>query len=87
MKYVLYSKEAGVYLGHCIGLGFWSNWDCAGQEYAVLFDEPTFDGHMKGLEESAENLKAKFIGVPTAAENYISEKELVSLGFKEWNRE
>ncbi len=34
---VLYSSELGVYLGSCMGLGFWSNLDPAGQPSAVVF--------------------------------------------------
>jgi hypothetical protein len=39
MRYVLYNKEAGIYLGSCMGLGFWSKWDPVGQEAAITFPD------------------------------------------------
>lgn len=38
VRYVLYSEELGVYLGHALGLGFWSKLDPAGQNCAVTFE-------------------------------------------------
>lgn len=37
MAYVLYDETLGVYLGGCMGLGFWSKLDPAGQDAAVTF--------------------------------------------------
>jgi hypothetical protein len=37
MAVVIYSKENGVFLGECFGLGFWTNLDAAGQPSAVTF--------------------------------------------------
>jgi hypothetical protein len=37
MAVVIYSKECGVFLGECLGLGFWSNLETAGQPSAVTF--------------------------------------------------
>lgn len=37
LRYVLYSEEAGIYLGSCMGLGFWSKMDPAGQDRACTF--------------------------------------------------
>ncbi len=34
---VLYTQELGVYLGSCMGLGFWSKLDPVGQPSAVVF--------------------------------------------------
>lgn len=39
-RYVLYSQERGVFLGHCLGFGFWSKLDPAGQTDACTFDSP-----------------------------------------------
>lgn len=38
MAVVLYSEELGVYLGECMGLGFWSKLDPVGQAFAVTFE-------------------------------------------------
>lgn len=34
-RYVIYHPEMGVYLGHCLGLAFFSKLDAAGQDCAV----------------------------------------------------
>lgn len=38
MAFVLTHPEQGIYLGSCLGLGFWSKLDAAGQEAACTFD-------------------------------------------------
>ena len=62
---VIYSEELGVYLGHCLGLGFWSKLDPVGQDKAPLFDDevqaqahidswdekPTFDYRFVSVEQ------------------------------------
>jgi hypothetical protein len=39
-RYVLYSPKMGVFLGTCLGLGFWSKLDPVGQDAAVTFESP-----------------------------------------------
>lgn len=34
---MIYSEELGVYLGNCMGMGFWSKLDPVGQPCAVTF--------------------------------------------------
>jgi hypothetical protein len=36
-QYIVVHAEQGIYLGNCIGLGFWSNLDPAGQTAAPTF--------------------------------------------------
>lgn len=51
-----WNAEAGVYLGNCMGLGFWSKLDPVGQDVAVTFATPealaahvaTWDSPMQG---------------------------------------
>jgi len=38
MKYAITHPEQGIYVGNAMGLGFWSLWDAAGQDRAVVFD-------------------------------------------------
>lgn len=38
MRKILVSKSMGVYLGSCIGLGFWSKLDSVGQDAAITFE-------------------------------------------------
>lgn len=40
IRHVAYSEEQGVYLGECLGLGFWSKLDPAGQDSATTFATP-----------------------------------------------
>ena len=35
---VIAHPEMGIYLGHCLGLGWWSLLDAVGQDAATLFD-------------------------------------------------
>jgi hypothetical protein len=37
MAVVIFSEENGVYLGECMGMGFWSKLDAVGQPSAVTF--------------------------------------------------
>ena len=47
MRVAIVSKSLGVYLGSCLGLGFWSKLDSAGQSSAVTFaDESEASAHV-----------------------------------------
>lgn len=37
MSFVITHPEMGIYLGNCMGLGFWTKLDPAGQEAAAVF--------------------------------------------------
>jgi len=37
MAVVIYSEKDGIYLGSCMGFGFWSNLDAVGQTSAATF--------------------------------------------------
>ena len=37
-RYVLYTEEDGIYLGSCMGMGFWSKVDPVGQSAACTFE-------------------------------------------------
>lgn len=37
MRWLIYSEECGIYLGNCMGLGFWSKLDPVGQNAACTF--------------------------------------------------
>lgn len=38
MKFAITHPEQGIYVGHGLGLAFWSLWEAAGQDCAVVFD-------------------------------------------------
>lgn len=47
MRYLLVHPEYGIYLGNCLGLGFWSKVDPVGQPAAVTFQtEADAEAHM-----------------------------------------
>ncbi len=78
----------GVYLGACMGLGFWSKLDPAGQTEA-----PTFESidHINEMIEEWECLGTlpsdmTFPQVNVAGkEPYIDEKECVRVGAEPWS--
>lgn len=39
-RWVIYNEEWGVYLGSCIGLGFWSKMNPVGQTHCACFTDP-----------------------------------------------
>lgn len=39
-RYVITHPKGGVYLGTCLGLGFWTLYDPVGQDHAVVFETP-----------------------------------------------
>jgi hypothetical protein len=54
-KIVIVHPEMGIYLGNCMGLGFFSNLDCAGQIFACVFpSENDAREHIRSWE-SANN--------------------------------
>jgi len=40
-RYLAWHPEAGVFLGACMGMGFWSKWDPVGQDHAPTFAKPS----------------------------------------------
>jgi hypothetical protein len=51
MAVIITHPELGIYLGHCLGFGFWSKLDAAGQRVAVAFrDEEVARQHIKQWE-------------------------------------
>ena len=52
MAVVIVHPEWGIYLGTCLGLGFWSKMDPAGQDAAVTFpSEEDANRHMDSWDE------------------------------------
>ena len=81
---VIYSEELGVYLGACMGLGFWSKLDPVGQEFACTFESAEQATKVVGAWDSpVENLR--YIHVETAEETYASVSEVETAGLPGWN--
>jgi hypothetical protein len=87
-RYVAYHEEMGIYLGHCLGLGFWTLLDPVGQPCAVTFESPDelnehlqqdFDGPVTGIHPVAVNVADP--GDPP----YATILECVEAGLPAWN--
>lgn len=83
MRYVIYHQELGVYLGNCMGMGFWSNLDAVGQDCAVTFaSEAEISQHISSWNEPLENCEA----IPVEADDgiYATIDSCVSAGLPSW---
>jgi hypothetical protein len=80
---IAYSPTLGVYLGQCMGLGFWSKLDFAGQEEACTWK------NAEDFQEFSENWitpppeDLRFLGVNTD-KHYATHDECVMAGADPW---
>ena len=80
---VLHHPEFGVYLGSCMGLGFWSKLDPVGQDAAITFpSEKEARKIAASWDNQIEDLQFK----PLIADQgeYASEKCCVENGLPGW---
>jgi len=84
MRYVLYHKEMGVYLGGALGLGFWSLLDSVGQPAACTF--PSEKEAVEYLDSWDENSNREgIIPWPVDTNNrFATIKEIVESGLPGW---
>jgi hypothetical protein len=83
-RFVLVHKEAGVYLGSCMGLGFWSQWDAVGQDHAVAFaSQKEAEDYAASWDKPMAGLST--IAVETTDAHYASVNECVAAGLPAWN--
>jgi len=82
MKYVITHPERGIYVGNAMGLGFWSLWDAAGQDCAVVFDtERDARDHVASWESGGDPDAYGYAGVPLSPEaRYATVGELREAG-------
>ena len=82
-KLLLHSKELGVYLGSCMGLGFWSELDPAGQTEAVTFDSKAIaEEFMNTWDEEVTDVT--FLPI-TTNDLHVSMDDCVRAGVKPWD--
>lgn len=84
MKFVIVHPEMGVYLGNCMGLGFFSMLDCAGQDHAVTF--PTVAAarlHVIPWESNNDPDAYRYVPVDTAGE-WASIEDIEAAGLCEF---
>jgi hypothetical protein len=79
MRIVLTHPDMGVYLGNCLGLGFWTLLDTAGQQEAVTFpDIDTARAHIRSWEANADPAAYDF--VPVDCIDYATIADLAKAG-------
>lgn len=82
---VLYSKRDGIYLGCCLGLGFWTELETAGQDAAVVFDdEEQARAHMASWDlPPPEDVRLVLVTMDRG--NYASIESCVAAGLPAWH--
>lgn len=85
MAYVIYTDAEGVYIGHCMGLGFWSKLDPADQPCATTF--PTTkdaEDHMAGWESGRPAGVSLVPVIPDEPGGFASIEACMRAGLPEW---
>ena len=91
--FVLVHPENGIYLGNCMGLGFWSKLDPAGQECAVAFETPekarehaaSWDSSRVDHQAYLESLKCVEVEIDSPdGEPYASVDACIKAGLDAW---
>ncbi|MEH0291810.1 hypothetical protein V6R98_02195 [Agrobacterium sp. CCNWLW71] len=83
---VIVHPEAGIYLGHCLGLGFFSQLDCAGQDHAtVISDIDLAREHIATWESNNDPSEYRFVEVDAAAD-WATIEELEAVGLSEFTK-
>jgi len=90
-RYLLVHKEFGIYLGSCLGMGFWSELDPAGQTEACTFESE--DAALKYMESWDDQLKVTPIAIATLIPEsqlikddscYATQKDIIDSGLSGW---
>lgn len=89
MAYVLVHREHGIFLGHCLGLTFWSKLDPVGQPCAPTFASPedvqaALSTWLAGLEDP-QSLRTQEV-VPDDG-TYASVAACAAAGLEPWQDE
>lgn len=84
MAYLIVHPTFGVYLGNCMGLGFWSKVDPVGQPCAVTFPTPeSAQQHMAAWEDGVP-ADAQLVPVKPDDGVYASIAACVHAGVEGW---
>ena len=85
MPYVIYTEEEGVYLGSCMGLGFWSKLDAVDQPSAPTFPSAAIaEEYMAGWDNGRPPAAVVVPVEPDQADGYASIAACVRAGLPEW---
>lgn len=84
MAVVIFTEAEGIYLGNCMGLGFWSKLDPVGQDAAVTFpDTDAAEQHMAEWDSGRPD-GVTFVAVAADAEGFASMTACVLAGMPAW---
>ena len=87
-RFVIVHPEWGIYLGSCVGLGFWSQLDPVGQTHAVTFESiEEARTHIMSWDENNNPKLYKFVKVESAEESFISVDECIKEGLPGWKQD
>lgn len=84
MAVVVYHERDGVFLGSCMGLGFWSKIDAVGQLAAVTFPSVEAAEVYMATWESGRPTGVRFVEVEADAEGYADVAACVRAGLPGW---
>lgn len=87
MAVVIYHPTDGVYLGNCLGLGFWSNLDPVGQDGAVTFPSAAVAEEHMAEWESGRPRDVTLVEVVAGEDGYASMQACVMAGLPGWLHE
>jgi hypothetical protein len=86
--FVVSHPEMGIYLGSCLGLGWWSALDPVGQDAAATFpDEAAAANYIAQLVEHGHWREHEFSITPVMADygGYATIGEIARVGLPAWN--
>lgn len=86
-RWVLYSDELGIFLGTCLGLGFWSKLDAVGQDSACTFESESqaLDYIAKQQEMLTDAVDIRPVKVLVEHDRYATVSECVLAGLPGWD--
>lgn len=84
MACVIYSEEEGIYIGECLGLGFWSKLDPVDQPAAVTFPSAADAERYMSTWLSGRPNGVRLVDVVPDSEGYASIEACVRAGLPGW---
>lgn len=85
IRVIISHKEMGIYLGSCMGMGFWSKLDSAGQDKAVTFDNIAQAKEVIQSWNEPHNTKDYyFTRIQIADLYYATISEVLAAGLEGW---
>jgi len=84
IRTIIVHPDMGIYLGSCMGMGFFSLLDAVGQDRAVVFlDEPQARDHVAHRENNNDPDAYQYKQVNVKDDYYADPNELLSAGLPE----